>query len=262
MATPILAAGAASLFTGAAGIFPEQADLLFALGAILGLFASFAPRFPRAREKQESWVRTRVATEVCRSFVALWDTPMSYDVVDKFEMPELGGMLDSLNHLKILAGYRLADSDLSAFKTSYRESRINHQASYFEKESDRAARALLRSGRFIHGFVACAILGFLLVMASRIFHFFPDAWMSWVVLGIGLAFQAAAGTGALMVINDYHRREKRYREIRRLIEIQGQRLEQAQTWTSVLRIVKRIERTLLTEVIEWRALFQNQEFGK
>ena len=39
-------------------------------------------------------------------------------------------------------------------------------------------------------------------------------------------------------------------------------LEQTKSWTSVLRVVARVEKTLLTEVIEWRALYRNQKLVK
>jgi hypothetical protein len=42
----------------------------------------------------------------------------------------------------------------------------------------------------------------------------------------------------------------RFLEMRRLILDYGKQLEQTQSWTSVLRVVSRVEKTLLTEVID------------
>jgi hypothetical protein len=50
--------------------------------------------------------------------------------------------------------------------------------------------------------------------------------------------------------------------MRRLIQDYGKQLEQTQSWPSVLRVVTRVEKTLLTEVIEWRALYRNQKLMK
>jgi hypothetical protein len=66
----------------------------------------------------------------------------------------------------------------------------------------------------------------------------------------------------MVAVNDYGRRQQRFLEMRRLILDYGKQLEQTQSWTSVLRVVSRVEKTLLTEVIEWRALYRNQKFGK
>jgi hypothetical protein len=86
--------------------------------------------------------------------------------------------------------------------------------------------------------------------------------MSWLSLGVVLAFQVAAGLGAMIVINDYARRRQRFLEMQRLILNYGKQLQQTQSWTSLLRVVSRVEKTLLTEVIEWRAVYRNQKFGK
>ena len=65
-------------------------------------------------------------------------------------------------------------------------------------------------------------------------------------LSVVLAYQLAAATGAMIVINDYGRRQLRFLEMRRLIQDYGKQLQQTQSWTSVLRVVARVEKTLLS----------------
>ena len=66
----------------------------------------------------------------------------------------------------------------------------------------------------------------------------------------------------MIVVNDYGRRRRRFLEMRRLILDYEKQLQQTQSWTSVLRVVSWVEKTLLTEVIEWRALYRNQKLVK
>ena len=263
-ATPILCAGAAAVLTVAAYIFKDQASLLFGTSAVLGLVAALAPKFLKANETQASWARIRAAAEVSRSFVALWDAPVRYDVIDKAVIPELDGMLEALNHLKMLAGFKNQKTNFSAFKESYCRRRIAQQSDYFTEKTLRAKRVMSRAQVMIRWSVVFAIAGNLFfIMTAQVFHLLPtDGWMSWVGLAVVLAYQIAAGTGTMVVINDYARRQQRFLEMRRLVLDYGKQLEQTQSWTSVLRVVARVEKTLLTEVIEWRALYRNLKLVK
>jgi hypothetical protein len=263
-ATPILCAGIAAVLTVAAYIFKDQASLLFGTSALLGLVAAMAPKFLKAKETQESWTRIRAAAEVSRSFVALWDAPVRYDVIDKAVIPELHGMLEALNHLKTLAGFKNQKTDFSTFKDSYYQERIAQQSNYFSRQTERADRVMSRAQIIIRWSVVFAITGNLFcVITAQVLHLLPsEGWMSWLGLAVVLAYQVAAGTGAIVVVNDSGRRQQRFLEMRRLILGYGKQLEQTQSWTSVLRVVSRVEKTLLTEVIEWRALYRNQNFGK
>ncbi|MBV8278484.1 MAG: hypothetical protein JO170_24940 [Verrucomicrobia bacterium] len=263
-AAPILCAGIAAVLTVAAYNFKDQASLLFGTSALLGLIAALAPKFLKAKETQERWAKIRTAAEVSRSFLALWDAPMRYDVIDKAVIPELHGMLEALNHLKTLAGFKNRKTDFCTFKDSYQRQRIAQQGAYFSQQTERADRVMSRAQIIISGSVVFAITGNLFcVMTAQVLHLLPsEGWMSWLGLAVVLAYQIAAAAGAMNAINDYARRQQRFLDLRRLILDYGKQLEQTQSWTSVLRVVSRVEKTLLTEVIEWRALYRNQKFGK
>ena len=173
-------------------------------------------------------------------------------------------MLEALNHLKTLAGFKNQKTDFCAFKNSYHQQRIAEQDSYFSRQTELADRVMSRAQIIIRWSVVFAIAGNLFcVTTAQVFHLLPsEGWMSWLGLAVVLAYQIAAGTGAMVVVNDYGRRHQRFLEMRRLILDYGKQLEQTQSWTSVLRVASRVEKTLLTEVIEWRALYRNQKFGK
>ena len=83
-------------------------------------------------------------------------------------------------------------------------------------------------------------------MTAQAFHLLPSAgWMTRLGLSVVLAYQLAAATGAMIVINDYGRRQLRFFEMRRLIQDYGKQLQQTQSWTSVLRVVARVEKSCL-----------------
>ena len=264
MATPILCAGAGSVLTVAAYNFKAAAGVLFGVSALLGVVATLAPKLLRAKQTQENWAKIRAAAEVSRSFLALWNAPARYRVLDKGEVPELHGMLEALNHLKIIAGSRNRPSNYSEFKNYYQKERIDEQVKYFSGQAKRSDRVMSRALAVIRCSVILAILGNLFfVFSSQVFHLMPSGtWTSWLNLGVVLGFQLAAGIGTMIVINDYARRRQRFLETRRLVLDYNKQLEQAQSWPSVLRVVTRIEKALLTELIEWRALFRNQKIGK
>jgi hypothetical protein len=173
-------------------------------------------------------------------------------------------MLEALNYLKTLAGFKSQKTDFAAFKESYHQERIVQQSGYFSRQTERADGVMSRARVMIRWSVVFAIVGNLFfVMTAQVFHLLPsDGWMTWLGLAVVLAYQLAAATGAMIVINDYGRRQLRFLEMRRLIQDYGKQLQQTQSWPSVLRVVARVEKTLLTEVIEWRALYRNQKLMK
>lgn len=260
---PILCTGIGSILTAAADIFEPVASFLLAGSAFLGITAFFAPKILKAKQRQERRALIRCAAEISRSFVALWNAPVSYELISKAEVAECNGMINSLNHLKLISSFRSRQEDIAPFKADYQESRINDQAIYFSFQAQRASRVMLRATRVIRGSIFLSVAGNLLVMSSKIFHMPPPgAWTSEFGLAIALALQIAAGIGAIIVINDYGRRQLRYLEMRTLILDYGKQLQQAKSWPSVLRLVILIEKALLVEVMEWRTLFKNQKFGK
>ena len=71
------------------------------LGLSLAILAAVLPTLMRLTRRQIVWTRMRTASEICRSCLALWSTPTPYDVVGQETVPELAGMLTSLNYLKM-----------------------------------------------------------------------------------------------------------------------------------------------------------------
>jgi hypothetical protein len=258
-AIPTLCTAAAALFVGA-GAFAGASVICLGLGTILGMIAATLPMVMKLRYRQVIWARVRTASEVCRSFLALWQTPTPYDVIGPEVVPELGGMLVSLNFLKML-GRAKQEVPLAEFKKNYREDRIGNQIAYFSGHAIRAEAQMRKYQRLTW---VCITLATVLNLGTLSILLWPEGWIlrSWkpgLALAATTCLQIATVVGALSVVNDYQRRRQRYQELHHMLTEWDEQLELARTWSGVLRITSKVEKALLTELIEWRTLIR---YGK
>jgi hypothetical protein len=82
--------------------------------------------------------------------------------------------------------------------------------------------------------------------ARVVFHFLP------IVLPV-----VAAAYIALISINDLHRRVARYREMCHFLEAAHKQIVVTHTWHSLEHLVRRTEKALLQEVLEWHTLMSH-----
>jgi hypothetical protein len=85
---------------------------------------------------------------------------------------------------------------------------------------------------------------------------------SWLSLVASALFQLATIAGALLVVHECERRERRYQEIHRSLEDWEIELRAFHTWVPVIEVVSKIERALLAEMLEWRSLRQNMKMPR
>jgi hypothetical protein len=198
---PVMYTAAAALFSGIATRNPDATALL-AISAGLGLVAAVVPQVLRLDYWQMRWARTRTAAEVCRSMIALWNTPGAYDLVGPEVIPDLAGVLTSLNFLRMNDRSR-KDASLEQFRRAYREERLQEQMAYFSGKSEQAAREgrLFRTIAWISG--GLAFLVTLWWFGERIFSVGPRTHFAgrWIPLAISALFQLATVAAALVVIN-------------------------------------------------------------
>ena len=71
-------------------------------------------------------------------------------------------------------------------------------------------------------------------------------------LSISLPVIAAAFI-SIISINDLQRRVARYKDMRVLLEASRTQVASCRTWPSLERVVLKVERALLHEVIEWHS---------
>jgi hypothetical protein len=240
-----------------------SAGVWSAAGATLGTTAAVLPAVLRLAKRQALWVRVRTAAEVTRSVLALWDTPDRYKVVGQEILPELSGMVRTLDLLKAQAG-REGRVKLGDFRERYVEARLLDQKRYFSKQSELSAEMGRRYRLFSKVCTVSAILLSAWMFGSRTlmklsYEVSGGAWLSMVSSAL---FQLATVAGALLVVNECERRERRYQEIHRSLADWEVELRAFRTWPPVIEVVDKIERALLVELLEWRSLLQNMKMPR
>jgi hypothetical protein len=249
-AVPIVFTATAALLSGA-GSWAHGVGTWMTIATAFGIMAIVL----RLNKRRVLWVRTRIAAEVCRSVLAFWSTPTPYEAIGPEVVPELSGVLMSLNLLKMLDRGR-SEVTLEAFKQRYRQERVASQIGYF---SDHGAQSAAEARQYRTAIWACIGLAtmlnvWLFVSPHVIGTLGPGPWKQWLALGASIAFQIATVAGALLAVKDCDRRRQRYRELHQQLGKWDAQLEASRTWPSVLRVAGRIERALLAELIEWRSL--------
>jgi hypothetical protein len=232
-------------------------------GAVLGLTAAVLPAVLGLGKRQALWVRLRTAAEVSRSVLALWDTPVRYQVVGPEILPELNSMIRSLDFLKAQAGQQ-NKIEVVEFKEKYLKARLLDQMKYFLRQSVHSADRGRRYRLVSKVCAGSAILMLIWVFISRYLvktgHL--SSRVSWLPLVASALFQMATIAGALLVVNECERRERRYREIHRSLADWEAELRAFHTWPPVIEVVSKIERALLVELLEWRSLLKNMKMPR
>ena len=254
---PIVYTAAAAFFSGAGLQMPHAATWL-AIGTALGITAAALPVALRLSQRQALWARTRTAAEVCRSLLAQWDAPVVGEVIWPEIIPELTGMLMSLNLLKALDGSRSTVS-VDEFKERYRKERVSDQLEYFSQHAVQSARQARRYSAVSWVCIGLAIFVaawlFLIGTAFKNAHAFVGK--KWLIVAVSALFQLATISGALLIVNDCKRRQRRYRELHDLLKAWDTELDALRTWPTVLKVTGRIERALMVELLEWKSLVRN-----
>jgi hypothetical protein len=258
-AIPILCTATAAVLSGRAA-FPGSSSVWLGAGTFLGLMAAGLPFLMRLTHQQVVWTRVRTAAEVCRSCLALWRTPALYEVVGPETVPELAGMLSSLNFLK-MSDQGSRQPTLEEFKRDYREQRVQHQIAYFSHHAERAA-AQIRNYKMVTRvavFFGASLNFWILLNAHGLNSWIEERWKPALALAATACFQIATVAVALLFVNDSQRRRDRYRDLHRMLQQWDKQLELAQTWPIALRIISLVEKALLAELIEWRSLIRHRQ---
>ena len=258
-AIPIFCTAGAALLSGRSSFSGSSVVWLW-LGTSLGLLAAGLPILVRLNRRQSVWIRTRTAAEICRSCLALWKTPALYDAVGPETVPELAGVLASLNFLN-LSDVASRRSTLEEFKRAYREERVQHQIAYFDRHASQAADKVRKYKivTWASTSLGAALNLWILMNAHGLNHWIQPGWKPGLSLAATSFFQIATVAGALLFVYDYQRRRERYRNMHTMLAQWDKQLELAQTWPVVLKITSLAEKALLAELIEWRSLIRHRK---
>lgn len=231
------------------------AKLLFVLGA---LGSALAIRHFRA---QDTWVRCRLAAELARAELATWGMARKAALFDDVNLPETRQLLRSLHILQSRAtkGQR---PNLDTFRQHYRVGRVDDQLAYYRKRLAKAAPQLRLMRR---GFSIATLLAIVTTAAyawHATFHVYevPYLLKSLLFYFMPIIMPVVAATFMSFIsINDLHRRVARYREMCHLLESVQKQIMVTHSWRSLEQLVRRTERTLLQEVLEWHTLMSHLE---
>ena len=258
-AIPIFCTAVAALLSGAASFAPGHRFWLL-MGTVLGVMAGALPAVMKLEGRQVAWTRVRTAAEVCRSCLALWQTPTLYDVVGPETIPELSGMLRSLNFLK-MSDRSWRPTMLDDFKGFYRRDRVQNQIEYFSRHATLSAKEVRRYQIVTWvSVILGASFNIWMLLGPHVWSgLSPGHWKPELAFAATIFFQTATVAGALLVVNDHQRRRQHYRELHRMLTQWDKQLELSKTWTIVLRITSMVEKALLAELIEWRSLIRHRK---
>lgn len=231
------------------------AKLLFVLGA---LFSALAIRHLRA---QDTWVRCRLAAELARAMKATWGMTRKTALFEDIDLPETRHLVRSLHilHLRDTRGER---PNLDTFRQHYRINRIEDQLVYYRR---RLAKADPQLRRLRLGFSLSTLMAIATTAVYAVQHTFHVAEIPAAVEAVCFYFLpivlpvVAAAFMSFISINDLHRRVARYREMCHLLESAQKQIMVTHSWRSLEQLVRRTERVLLQEVLEWHTLMSHLE---
>jgi hypothetical protein len=253
----VLANATASMAGSVASSFPQTPVTSAILNLIkfgcvllgLGIFLVL-----RHRQSQNRWLDWRLRAELCRSAIATWFFPRAIRPLPPEEVPDLRDLIHALQYFHAVHAPP-APIPLDQFKADYGNRRLLDQLNYFKKQADGA----LKLGTWMTPFYwvfTCAALG---TAAGSFFYqtvfghtLINGTWLNFLFNFIPATAPALASWFlAFQAIQSVGRRRARFREMERLMHQALLDLTHCQSEDEVYHLVKRSEKLLLNEVLEW-----------
>ncbi len=244
---------AATIGFGVQSVLLDAAVFVLLGGAVLSIV-----RIKR-RRAHRSWIRCRVAAEICRSSLATWhlgnvSAPVWYSHLDDFSR-----LAKSIRLVHVHA--KDPAMSFAECMENYLAYRISGQLGYFHRRSGRLAIMLTV---LTIGFWTFSIVGLGRTLFATFFSL-PSSYptiTNVVVSFLPIALPLAAGCAlSLISIFDLGRQLERSRGMERILEEARQRIEKCENLSSLRRAVEKTENTLAAEFLEWFALFKFPRFN-
>jgi hypothetical protein len=211
-------------------------------------------------EARRRWLDLRLKAEVCRSTIATWNSPMTIEPVSSEEAPELRPLLQALRYYRATRHAPREPMTLDSFKAAY-GARLIEQYQYFDKQAHAAITmsswmspvALVLNSSAL--FVSTVALIFQMSLLADWLHqqVFLDFW---IVLIPIVAPQVVTCLVAWQTIESVSRKRARFVEMRNAVHQTLVDLIHCHSWATVHNVVKRSEKHLLSEVLEWHSFFK------
>lgn len=239
----------------------ESRSLLNPLSTVAELLLLGAAFFwsVQHRRKHHEWIKNRIAAEICRSFLAMWDMGRRADYFPKISVQGYDRLCRNLRLIRTLD--QTAPPALDAVRAGYLKERVGKQIAYFSRYS-RAARRTHRKLKWLA--LACTAAAAVLSLLSLVLLIFKDAGAAAIpipaltipkYLSLLLPLVSTALI-SLLVTQDYSRRAVRYAEMAAALAGTARQLKLARTWNSLARIASETEAALLQEIVEWHSFRQ------
>jgi hypothetical protein len=216
----------------------------------LGIFAVL-----RHRQTRNHWLALRLKAEVCRSTMATWYSPIAVEPLTADEVPELHQLMQALRYFRATRHHAHPDISLEGFKAAYGQRRLVDQYRYFQRQA-RSANTMssrLTPLYWLLSGSALVLSGLSLFLPSTFWqHHAMWNWMGFLFVFVPIVAPALASwIIAWQAIESVSRKQARFVEMQRLMHQALVDLIHCHSWEAVHHVVKKAERQLLTEVLEW-----------
>lgn len=236
-----------------------KSPFLDLLALLLVAAATIAIVYVKRQGSHETWMRCRVAAEMCRSALATWEFPT---IVTPFwfqELPGLGRLGRSLRYLRL--SNTPADSDnVAVVKEHYLETRIGRQIEYFGERS-RSLHTVLLILTTLFWFFSVVAIGRGIFVATAGTKWFNPELGRIISSFLPFALPLIAGCAlSLISIFDLHRQLARSKDMKlRLIAFREQIL-QSDNMVTLQNAVEKVEKLFAEEFLEWFVLSRDPRF--
>jgi hypothetical protein len=209
----------------------------------------------RHRQSRNRWLGLRLKAEVCRSAMATWYSPVPIEPLTTDEVPELHRLMQALRYFRATHHHDHPEISLEGFKAAYGTRRLVDQYRYFQRQAQLANHLSSRLTPLYWALSGSALVlsGISLFLPSSFWpHDVSGRLMSYIIIFVPIVAPALASwIIAWQAIESVSRKQARFVEMQRLMHQALVDLIHCHSWEAVQHVVKKSERQLLTEVLEW-----------
>lgn len=188
---------------------------------------------------QHGWIESRLRTELCRSFLSVWNLPRGTSFFPRMILRGCEKLSRSLQIAWCLD--RNASRSFEEVRNGYLTDRIEGQLNFFKRSYERARQYSRIMSRFAWATAAAAI-GF-----AAIISWLPH----WAHIVSVILPMVSAALLTLLVSLEHARRGVLYRAMALELDDLRKRFEATHGWAGLFRLVTETEECLLKEVAEW-----------
>jgi hypothetical protein len=188
---------------------------------------------------QHGWIESRLRTELCRSFLSIWNLPRGTSFFPRMILRGCEKLSQSLQIAWCLD--RNASCSFEEARDGYLAKRIESQLNFFKRSHERAQR----SSRIMSWFASVAAttaIGF-----TAITPWLPH----WTQIFSEVLPMVSAALLTLLVSLEHARRGVLYQAMALELDDLRKRFEATRGWAGLFRLVTETEDCLLKEVTEW-----------